>query len=1776
MKLINNRFKIKELIITEEFEEGYLALDLANNNKKSLLKLYEFDKNINVVKYYIENFIEISQIKHKSLLQSYSFNLVESLNLKRNNAPFYYTTAEYLERPVYRSLELSFTLEEALIVILDLMSVIDFLHFRGFVYKYLNPTTTFYSHDKQVKIVDLSTISEYKINCYYDDSIEGFTAPESFNNINNNDNKADYYSLGMMMKHLLLKDHLVDAAVLEYKEHFNLDDSQILFLTNIINNLTNKEPSLRNINLRTHIDNIIEFFNLNYTYDLLEERKNFYSKTKIVGRDKEIQRLLPLDSNYNKRDKNYDLAIISGDVGDGKTKLLHELFYKLKINGLQTYFIEIKENSMNSDSNIVSLLKETFKNTPSEILNKYNEDFNLILQDDDGLVDNKVLNFKVEKFKLLNRIANYFKDISKNKKIYIIIDNFHKAKDDFISVLDYIISNNDNNELSIIIGLEKIYENENTIISETLNRWKSYNTVIDLKLEKLNEEDIGKLTKSILGISYIPKRFSSILFKGSQGNPLYLEYIIKYLFNKGELYINDGGHWSLKTEDYSILPIPTNINKAIEEQLNRIKKDELEVLKAISIFSERFTKELLIKILEMDRSYVEIILDNLIAERFIEKYDDYSYGITPNGWQRIIYSRINNDEKEFLHNKVAKVIMDEYGENSSLVLEELVLHLVKGKDKEKALRFIFKEWDKLENKYGDQSIYLCEEAYKIIQDTKDRNKLILLDRLVDIYSVKGNIEKSAKYLSELTELSNLQENVGFQIKAMVYKSSEYLRENNVQKAYEIAIRVENISRDNNITEGIINAQIIKCRILLDNKELHYIENLLNEAKELSDLSHNEKYLGTIYNLFGIANNLEGNTEVAISYYKESIEHSIDCNNMLEATKPMNNLAEIYSLNHGNIDMALYYYKRGLEIANLYGFTEISIIFLNNLGELYKNSGDMDRALELFEESRKGAIKIGDYNMIFLANANLGLLYLSYNMMDKVYDCFIFLENEYKKNPINEIEILTQYNMFLGEYYEAFGKPDLAIEYFSKVLKACKGYNIRDYLRAKIKIVFVEYMGTLKINQQEVDNLIEELTEAKLYYDRQKFLLYLSILLYLTEETDFSNKLLKLYDETKVQLNDSINEQLRKCFDYLKEDKENGLEKIEIYIEEDHHLQQSVIRQYIYTTLGKEYFGKKNYLKSTKHLLKALDLIYLSGGKIPKVCLFDQYIKTRDSIIIKESITEGLQKILKNNWEYQLETLCDLSKLMESLPNKIVHEIFHSESQIKTMDSLETMVSNLTKDFDKNIDLILNYMSYITIANRGHILKFDENSSTYISIASLVKDDNDLPNENILIQSNKNNLGLLLNKNFEDTNKNRFVHYFQSDSIGIICVPINIPIQSNKVAKDRRKRVYSANQNNKGYIYLETQSSLNRFDLDMLKLINSLSYLLYLNIENNNLTLISSVDKLTNIFTRKYFEQRFTEILSNLDKTNESFTILMLDIDNFKSVNDTYGHLKGDEVLAEVAKTIKDSIRKTDLVGRYGGEEFIVLLNDSNVILGKEIAEKIRVNIEQMKIPGINRKITVSIGLSQYPNHSQVKEELINKADQALYYSKNYLNKNSTSCWSLEMSGTYNRIDKLAGVLTGNTNLDNRNLLTIQDMVELSIEQKSFKEKTYLFLGRTLDTIDGEYATLLLIDDEGNAIPYGSRIRLNSQWVKTPIINMEKINDIIERKIGDFLIDWDGIESISPITGVPNWQSVMIIPLTKQNVVKGILYISVPLDEKEFEFNSFNLTKFLCNIYASNL
>ncbi len=135
------------------------------------------------------------------------------------------------------------------------------------------------------------------------------------------------------------------------------------------------------------------------------------------------------------------------------------------------------------------------------------------------------------------------------------------------------------------------------------------------------------------------------------------------------------------------------------------------------------------------------------------------------------------------------------------------------------------------------------------------------------------------------------------------------------------------------------------------------------------------------------------------------------------------------------------------------------------------------------------------------------------------------------------------------------------------------------------------------------------------------------------------------------------------------------------------------------------------------------------------------------------------------------------------------------------------------------------------------------------------------------------------------------------------------------------------------------------------------------------------DELTKILNRRGIYERIKEINKG--------SILFLDIDHFKKINDTYGHEFGDYVLSEIGKILKHTFRKSDIVGRWGGEEFIVILPNTSYEDALKLAEKLRKIIEKHDFKG--KKITVSIGVSEY--NGNLEEEL-EKADEALYEAKN--------------------------------------------------------------------------------------------------------------------------------------------------------------------------------------------
>ncbi len=149
--------------------------------------------------------------------------------------------------------------------------------------------------------------------------------------------------------------------------------------------------------------------------------------------------------------------------------------------------------------------------------------------------------------------------------------------------------------------------------------------------------------------------------------------------------------------------------------------------------------------------------------------------------------------------------------------------------------------------------------------------------------------------------------------------------------------------------------------------------------------------------------------------------------------------------------------------------------------------------------------------------------------------------------------------------------------------------------------------------------------------------------------------------------------------------------------------------------------------------------------------------------------------------------------------------------------------------------------------------------------------------------------------------------------------------------------------------------------------------------------ISSIDGLTRLYNRQYLFLKIKEELNRYKRYNTAFSITLLDIDNFKRINDTFGHQKGDEVLVKFSRILEKSKRDLDICARYGGEEFIILLPHTEMSEAMIIAERLRKTIEKSFRKDL--RLTTSIGVSGCPESSITVKNLIKKADDALYRSK---------------------------------------------------------------------------------------------------------------------------------------------------------------------------------------------
>jgi diguanylate cyclase (GGDEF)-like protein len=215
---------------------------------------------------------------------------------------------------------------------------------------------------------------------------------------------------------------------------------------------------------------------------------------------------------------------------------------------------------------------------------------------------------------------------------------------------------------------------------------------------------------------------------------------------------------------------------------------------------------------------------------------------------------------------------------------------------------------------------------------------------------------------------------------------------------------------------------------------------------------------------------------------------------------------------------------------------------------------------------------------------------------------------------------------------------------------------------------------------------------------------------------------------------------------------------------------------------------------------------------------------------------------------------------------------------------------------------------------------------------------------------------------------------------LVCVPLKI------------------NQRKIGVINLTDKVNGEIFDENDLKLLESIAGQASVALDRSgfykiseDLRKISITDSLTDLYNRRFFQDRISEEIERARRHAQSISLILLDIDNFKGYNDTYGHLAGDEALRLTGAIIKNSVRNIDCVARYGGEEFAVILPMTEIMAATDIAERVRTSMASRFFPDDALravvKLTASLGIASFPQHGDSMLELIGNADKALYFAK---------------------------------------------------------------------------------------------------------------------------------------------------------------------------------------------
>lgn len=1784
MKVINERYKIIDTVERDDTGITYVVEDLFQDNKTVLLKIFpsEMSKS-KVVKYFIDNFKNISGIKHKYILSNERFDIIDKIDNKEAQVVQYFYTTEVIDDDLisYKSL----TKKQRIQVFMKLCYALSYVHFKGITYKYLNFESVYIikrNNEIEVKLSDVASIYQYgkdmnKLSIYN----KKFVAPEA-NYREKREFAGDIYSLGMMFYYLYNN--------LDYKKEF---DNSLMESESEVDKFIARMTSLNIQDRYNNIEELMidfeEIFDMEYKFidKKYYEKLNF--KTNFIGRKREKFQVLSTIEDKIKDRTNTRCYFICGEKGIGKTRFLSETYFELRMKKINTCKVSFKE----SNGNINFAFREVIKfiisklDITSQLIKKYGSELAKInpeLAKKWNLTPSKTLSKDLEMLRLNNRIFNFIRDYAQQSPLVLVIDNMEFAGENDFKILDYLI--NDNREIPIFLICT--YRDFNSLPKEFYNKWSINDNVESVYLEKFTIDEVSEFLKNILGIGRKPlDRTVAKIMKETEGNPYYIEEFMKNFRLKKLLYVEKDRSWCFNVDKIEDLEFPGNVDNALLNSIEVFSSDTKRVLDVLSIFNSMISFDIILKITNIEYDKLVEILEKLVELKIVDiKFKDYvnKYSFYNKQIKRIIYKRIENSSKVKYHNKASELFLEQLYNEEKIDKNELIYHLKNCFKYKEAAEFCLKFAKEMQElSLNNQAIKYYYDAIELLKKTK--NNHLLVYTFLDIGEIYFDIEGMDNALNCIKKALKIAMGINDK-KAIVDSNGDlvkiYIKQKKIEEANEIITKAMSIAKDINYLRGEMKLALYSMNIKLLNLDLKEYEESINYYLKIARDNNDDFYIAQFLNETGKLMYYKGKIEESLENYEKSYEYFNKSGDKIEGLKSLNNIGVIYQ-HLGNAKKSREYLYKCLDITRTYNLKSASILYRLNIGASFSNEQNHHECIRYTNEALQISLETGMEQNIFLCYNNLCITYLNLHQYDKAYLYLKKLREEFKKHP-QQGRLIACFYITHMNFYLNVENYNLVEEWYNKGKEHIGNFDESSSIDM-FEGELLKNINTKKdLDKEYIKNRIMDKYNDLKPRRLRNMILNISYDLYKLGKMKIIEFIIELDNELESKYDDEIL-RIKKGL-ILGFDKEN---KIQFYKKLLNKARDNYLYNYewiICKILADEYYNEGDFYNALSYNISSLNLIRKLTFRVPKQYRYNYLFNDEVKIAIKSNIYEiynivnnvdkyDTEEIHITHHESSVESYFDIKQIDGLLNNKKILDAIHEEYKRRFSIDLRN-INDLTENFQAdplyNIELILKYSIQLCFAERGCIYLVDEKLNIQDKI--IIGDSFGLPDISKLIKR-KAEKNLILEKSNYSNLDFEYNELYNDDIKASICIPIE-KIDENYIESDKNKRKHDSMKEKEivGFLYLDTDKVLNNFSRDTFNRCKNLVNLVYTMIENYKLRKISTIDDLTKTYLRKYVESAFEKEIVKAKGNESKISVVMADIDNFKHINDNYGHMKGDEALVKIAKVIRVNTRNTDYIGRYGGEEFIMLLPQADENEAYLVCENIRKSIECLTFYNEGIPLTISLGIATFPDQGHTKEELVEKADQALYHSKEE-GKNRTTIWNKDIGSHRKRLDKLAGIITGNVSNDHRKVEIIIKIINLLKINKSKSDRLYEVLKLIIHEYEAKIGAIFEIKDSEITNQFVVE-RFSNGWTEMCDFSDEIVGKFIDREDGDYFIDWSNTKKVDTVTGMPNWDSVMVIPLFQNGEKKGILTLSVPIDEREFGAEAYNFINSISSIIAAML